>query len=252
MPETSPRSLAAALRARQSVPDLCFDRVYPAHVRVVSARYWTPVHVALLGAGWLRGAGCQRLLDVGAGPGKFCIVSCLAAGCSTLGIEQRPQLVELARAAACAYEAQADFELGTIEQIDPERFDAWYFYNPFGENAYDGADRFDNTVELSDARCARDLTIVEGWLDRAARGTCVLTYHGFGGRMPDTYALVRRQYVHGGELRLWIKRRPGRAQGFSMELGESIYSSEQLEAMAPRLSASCHRRVRELLARPFT
>lgn len=216
--------IASALREGRCIEDHAFDRVYPVHVRAVSSRFWTPVQVALTGARWLQAAGCQSLLDVGSGPGKFCTIASLAMGFVTMGVEQRPHLIALARTAANLYSAPARFELGTVEDIDPTGFDAWYFYNPFGENLYTDAERFDETVELSDDRCARDVAIVEGWLDRASVGSRVLTYHGFGGRMPDTYRLERCKYMRGGELRLWVKRRAGRARGFTSDLGDITYS----------------------------
>jgi predicted RNA methylase len=249
MPTASPHTVADMLRRRQYVRDMQFDRVYPNIVQEVSARYWTPVSVALTGAEWLRAAHCQSLLDVGSGAGKFCIVTRLAAGCAVQGIEQRPGLVQTARAAAVSYQAEVCFEQGTIEQVDPGRVDAFYFYNPFGENHYLGADRFDEEVELSNERYIRDIAIVESWLDRASRGTCVLTYHGFGGRIPDTYSLVHRKLTRGGALRLWVKRRAGRARGFSLELGDSTVSSSQLEELSHWVSSG--QEVRELLERPF-
>jgi predicted RNA methylase len=246
---TTPHALADRLRTRQYVRDMHFDRVYPKDVQAVSARYWTPVSVALTGADWLRTANCQSLLDVGSGPGKFCIIARLAAGCAVSGIEQRLGLVHTARAAALSYEAEVHFEQGTIEQVDPGRADAFYFFNPFGENHYASGDRFDEEVELSNERYVRDLAIAEGWLDRASRGTCVLTYHGFGGRIPDTYSLVRRQTTRSGVLRFWVKRRSGRAEGFSLELGDSVIRSSQIEELLHWFRST--QQVQELLDRPF-
>jgi predicted RNA methylase len=223
--------------------------VYPKNVQDVSAHYWTPVSVALTGADWLRRANCQSLLDVGSGAGKFCIVARLAAGFSVHGIEQRAGLVQTARAAAVSYEAEVRFDHGTIEHVDPGESDAFYFYNPFGENHYTRADRFDEEVELSNERYTRDLAIVEGWLDRASRDTHALTYHGFGGRIPDTYSLVRHQTTRGGALRLWVKRRAGRARGFSLELGDSIVRSSQLEELSHWFNS--RQQLQELLKRPF-
>lgn len=250
--ESSPSLIAHTLREGRCVSDSGFDRIYPAHVRAVSCRFWTPVSVALTGAQWLHTAGCQNLLDVGAGAGKFCIVASLVSGRASVGLEQREQLIATARLAARTYAAPACFELGTIDQFDPCRFDAWYFYNPFGENDYSGAERFDETVELSETRAARDVATVESWLDRAAVGTCVLTYHGFGGRMPDTYALERRLRLRGGELRLWVKRRAGRSRGFVLDAGDSIFSCEQLEDLASRSSGPRTARMHAVLARSFT
>jgi len=245
------RALAAALRRRARVSDSSFDSIYPELIQRASGRYWTPVDVALTAARWLTDMHCRNVFDVGAGPGKFCIVAKLAAALSVHGIEQRAHLVEAARSAAASYEADVAFEHGTVEAVDPGRFEAFYLYNPFGENYYTGDDRFDEHVELSATRCVRDLTSVEAWLGSAALGTCVLTFHGFGGRIPDTYRLVRSLDSDAGVLRLWVKRRAGHARGFWLELGELVMSSAQLEKLSIRLGPNSCRDLQELLERPF-
>jgi predicted RNA methylase len=245
------RSIAATLRRRARVSDSSFDCIYPELIQRASGRYWTPVNVALTAARWLTDMHCRNVFDVGAGPGKFCIVAKLAAALSVHGIEQRAPLVEAARSVAASYEADVAFEHGTVEAVDPGRFEAFYFYNPFGENYYTGDDRFDDQVELSATRCARDLASVEGWLDRAAVGTCVLTFHGFGGRIPDTYRLVRSLDSDAGVLRLWVKRRACHAQGFLLELGELVMTSAQLEELSIRLGPQSCPQLRELLERTF-
>jgi predicted RNA methylase len=251
MTVTRERSIAEALRRGWPVRDSTFDRIYPRRIQEVSARFWTPVAVSLTAARWLREGEYRSVLDVGAGVGKFCVVANLASGCVAHGIEQRPQLVEAARAAATLYEAEVHVELGTIETVDPSPFSAFYFYNPFGENHHDDSERLDDAVELSAARCARDLSQVEAWLDAAAPGTCALTYHGFGGRIPDTYDLVQTRDGESGSLHMWVKQRAGRAYGFYLEIGELVLSREQLEMLAKRLKSSCCANVRDLLDRPL-
>ncbi|HKP63005.1 MAG TPA: hypothetical protein VJV78_39990 [Polyangiales bacterium] len=251
MTKTREHLIAEALRRGWTVGDSQFDRIYPRPIQVVSSRFWTPVVVSLTAAAWLREAEHHSVLDVGAGAGKFCIVTNLASGCVAHGVEQRPQLVEAASAAAAIYGAEVNVVLGTIQSIDPAAFSAFYFYNPFGENHHTESERLDDAVELSPERCARDLACVEGWLDAAAAGTCVLTYHGFGGRIPDTYDLVRTRSSKAGSLHMWIKQRSGRASGFYLEIGELVLSSEQLETLSKRVTQSCRASVRELLDRPL-
>src|SRR5215510_7448990 len=106
---TNPVALAEQLRARKRVQDSAFDLVYPAEIRRVSSQYWTPIDVALTAAEWLAASSCKRLLDVGAGPGKFCIVSSLALGCTVTGLEQRRHLVQIGSAAAQSYGASVTY-----------------------------------------------------------------------------------------------------------------------------------------------
>jgi hypothetical protein len=199
------------LRNKQRVGDDEFDLVYPPEIRRVSATFWAPVEVALTGAEWLEAAGCRALLDVGAGAGKFCIVASLVLGQRVTGIEQRDYLTSIGIAAAAHYGAQVDYVHGTIETIDVSRFDAFYLFNSFGENFYAPDEQLDAQVELSALRRMHDVTIVQHWLDNAPAQLRLLTYHGFGGRIPSNYALLREEQKGDGYLRLWQKTQPGRA-----------------------------------------
>jgi hypothetical protein len=124
-------------------------------------------------------------------------------------LEQRSALLEAARAASSNYGASTDFKLGTLETLDPAAFDGFYLFNPFGENLYPTDEQFDAGPVLSSLRYSHDLSIFEHWLDHAPAGTCVVTYHGFGGRMPCTYELLRALPKGSDFLRLWKKVRAG-------------------------------------------
>jgi predicted RNA methylase len=244
--------VTAALRRGSLVHDALFDRVYPLHVQRVSRQFWTPVDVAIAASRWLAEIGCLAPLDVGAGAGKFCIVASLSMGRAVTGLEHRADLVDVARSAAAAYGAQVECVHGSLESIDAAQFDALYFFNPFAENLFDASDRLDDAVELSEARCFRDLATVERWLDTAPRGTCIVTYHGFGGRIPATYEIARTSRMGSDHLRLWVKRQSGPATGFFLEVDERILSSADLRVLADSLQQSEPReRVRALLERPL-
>jgi predicted RNA methylase len=201
-----PQVIAAELAAKRRVQDRVFDSVYPPDIRRVSAQFWTPVDVALTAALWLEASGCQQVLDVGAGAGKFCIVASLVLARTITGVEQRSHLVEIGRAAAAVYKASVDYIHGTIETIDAIRYDAFYFFNPFGENLYDPDEQLDKQVELSALRFVHDLSIVEHWLDKAPANTHLISYHGFGSLAPDSFRLVREVRKGDGHLQLWQKR----------------------------------------------
>jgi len=50
-----------------------------------------------------------------------------------------------------------------------------------------------------------DVLAAEQLLGRARVGTRVVTYHGFGGVMPDSYRLALRERCYSGLLELWVK-----------------------------------------------
>jgi SAM-dependent methyltransferase len=198
-------AIGSALRRGQPVIDRVFDQVFPAKVREVSSVYWTPVDVAMRAARLLTVNASSRILDIGSGVGKFCIIAA-AAGAHVRGIEHREHFVDIARDAAAKLGVQPQFHLGTLDEQDPASIDGIYLFNPFAENLSPPEDHLDETVELSDARFCRDIETAERFLNAARLGTRVVTYCGFGGAMPATYRLVRRERSS-GNLELWVKSR---------------------------------------------
>src|SRR4051812_11246359 len=77
-----------------------FDVVFPERVRRHSPHFWTPIEVAEAAASFLAPSPLVRVLDIGSGAGKFCIVGAARTGAHFSGIEQRPHLVAVARYAA--------------------------------------------------------------------------------------------------------------------------------------------------------
>src|SRR5262245_45227064 len=95
-----------------------FDRAYPLRLRRVAALYWTPVRVAELAARFLAPSPRARVLDVGAGGGKVCVVGALVTGARFTGVEHDPALVTAARAAARFHgAARVSFELGGLDAV---------------------------------------------------------------------------------------------------------------------------------------
>ena len=84
----------------RSVEDEKFDQVYPSRIRKLSALHWTPVRVAAEAAKLLVTTPATRVLDVGCGPAKFCLVGASFTDGSFTGVEQREELVAAARNAA--------------------------------------------------------------------------------------------------------------------------------------------------------
>jgi SAM-dependent methyltransferase len=197
--------LRAALHHKVPVDDGAFDAVYPRVYRVVSSCYWTPVATAQQAAAMLADAGAKRVLDVGAGVGKFCIVAALGwRTMSFVGIEQRARLVGAARRAARLLDVPARVEWGRAEEVSVAEYDGFYFFNPFLENLFDAENRLDDAVELSKERYERDVNMTREWLRMAQPGTPVVTYCALPCEMAGL-ELVEETYSNGGTLRLWVK-----------------------------------------------
>lgn len=206
-PQEDISALIQTLRATGALTDVAFDRHLPAPSRAVSSEYWTPVEVAVRAASWLQEAKVCRVLDVGSGAGKFCVLGALLCNATFIGLEQRSQLAEEATSLSARFglSKRVHFEVGQFSPLCLFEADAIYLFNPFGENLYGAEDRFDETVELNHSRYARDVKAVELALDRAPPGTHLLTYNGFGGKVPRSYQEMKVDRELPNVLRLWRK-----------------------------------------------
>jgi hypothetical protein len=203
--------------------DTAFDAVYPLAIRAVSRHFWTPVRVAKRAAQMFRQAGARRVLDVGAGAGKFVLVAAAEApDVFFVGIEQRAHLIDVAcRAQGRLQVANASFRVGDVTEPTWSTFDGFYFFNPLAENLFADGEQLDDTVELTEARFFCDVLRVERRLRAAPLGTAVVTYHGMSGRMPACYELSESERAGSDWLRLWVKRRE-RGEGFFIEVDDRV------------------------------
>jgi hypothetical protein len=186
-----------------------FDELLPLPVRAKASRYWSPLSVGRRAASRFADFGARQILDVGAGPGKFCITAASAhPELRFCGIEQRGPLVEIARDLAFRLRLpNLEFRVGNALSIPWGDFDGFYFFNPFAENIFSSESIFDEAVELSESRLAFELLRVLELLTSLRTGTVVVTYCGLGGAIPSSFDLMREEPVGSGYLRTWIKRR---------------------------------------------
>ncbi|WP_437649796.1 methyltransferase domain-containing protein [Sorangium sp. So ce362] len=190
------------------VDDGTFDALYAAPIREKSRRYWTTAEVAHQAASLFARYNARRVLDIGSGPGKFCLVAaCARPDLDFTGVEQRAHLVEAARAAAERLGLD-NVRFFRADATDPAwfGFDGFYLYNPFAENLYSADDHLDDTVELSRHRFMNEVGRVTRCLANVAMGTCVVTYNGFGGPIPSAFELMHAEPAGCDWLRLWVKQ----------------------------------------------
>jgi predicted RNA methylase len=185
--------------------DETFDLLYPEEVRRISSIHWTPVEVARLAAAFLVRKPGTRVLDIGCGPGKFCLVGALTTPGEFLGVEQRPHLCQVAEECVAKLGLpNARVRQGNIEDIDFSAFDAFYLFNPFGENLSHVA-KIDGSVALSEDLYARYTEHVAAQFARAPLGTRIVTYYGRCEEIPNTYDCVDAPPEY--ELHFWEKTR---------------------------------------------
>lgn len=199
--------VAGILRSGRVVPDETFDEIYPDLVRQASPVHWTPLRVCARIVELVRLRSEDRLLDIGAGAGKFCIAAAAMTGAQVRGIEREPQLVEVAREAARRLGVDVEIDGGEFDPHETEGVDVAYLFNPFAETILLPGRR----VPASDRfarRAAEDIASAELFLEEARPGTRVVTFCGFGGAMPDDYERRASEVWDGGALEIWVKARP--------------------------------------------
>ena len=199
------RQLAEAMQ-RDCPADRAFDQFLPERLRVVSLFYWSPLPVAQRAAEWFTDAGVRTVVDIGSGAGKFCVAAALFGRSRFIGLERRPFLVQSARALARLFDVndRVRFVDGALDAVPTPVAEAYYFFNPFGDYSF-GVERLTNMGD--EARRAHDVAAAEQLLRRAAVGTWILTFNGFGGRMPEGYDLARVDWELPAALRMWKKTR---------------------------------------------
>ena len=83
-------------------------------------------------------------------------------------------------------------------------------------------EQFDGTVELSAARFLTDVWLTEVALERAPAGFLLVTYCGFGGRVPGNYELIRSEGICADWLRVWRKTRERAGGRWYVDQGEAV------------------------------
>ena len=196
-------AVAELIRAGGDGADEALDGVFPEGFRRFRAQHATPVEVAATAAGWLAERGATRVLDVGAGAGRFCVTGALVTQMAFTGVERRPWLVEAAREVARALGAtRASFACGDVRDADWSGHDGFYLFNPFAEHHLDEDECIDLAWPRGRDGLDADVTFVEDALADAPAGTAVVTWNGFGGFLRG-YVSVRRAWVRHAWLECW-------------------------------------------------
>lgn len=204
-------ALKQRLASGHEVEDDEVDQLLPPWVSELSEVHWTPVAVAAAAAAFLTDDKRQsaRVLDVGAGAGKFCVIGAASTGARFEGVERNPTLVGVALDLARALDVDSvDFHCAAMEQLDWQRYDGLYFFNPFGEYFIeDGSNILEGQPRGWPAYVHQVRTAIAK-LYLMPPGTRVVTYHGLGATLPPGYDLVAAERYGTGILRCYIRRDP--------------------------------------------
>lgn len=191
------------LRLSIDITDEDFDAIYPGNIRSLAHKHWTPVAVAKTASEFLVGWPGSKVLDIGSGAGKFCMVGASVTKGHFTGVEQREELVELSRRLSASYFIpNVKFLHANIMSVNFRGYNSFYFYNPFRENI-DLHDRIDNAIALNARLYDIYSQYTFGQLSGLSRGVRLATYNTPITSVPRGFRLMDSLY--NGYLNLWEK-----------------------------------------------
>ena len=184
--------------------DLIFNSLYPKPIQEVAEKHWTPINVAKKAAAFLATSENEKVLDIGSGSGKFCLIAAHEHPLTTFyGVEQRRNLVDLSKELANELELEnLTFICDNICNIDFEKYDHFYFYNSFYENV-PGTQKIDSSIKYSEDLYNYYNRYLHKQLKKRPAGTRLVTYHSFGIEVPPGYKVVNTDYNE--FLKFWVK-----------------------------------------------
>ena len=197
--------ITAAKSLNLEVSDEEFNLIYPDKIREFAYHQWTPIDVAKLAAKFLAEKPGTKILDIGSGVGKFCMVGASCTQGLFTGVEQRDYLVEMSNKISSHHGLNnVRYIHANIMDVPFADYDAFYFFNAFYENL-DRAAVIDNTVERGFSFYNIYTRYVSGQLSKKQIGTRLATYWTPVNEIPDSYELKFSAFEE--RLNCWEKVR---------------------------------------------
>lgn len=191
------------LKLNSHVTDKDFDQIYPKEIRMLASQHWTSISVAKAASNFLVKKADTRVLDIGSGVGKFCLIGAVNTGGHFTGVEQRFRLFELSQRLANYYRLnKVKFIHANITSINFHKYDAFYFFNSFYENI-DHLSMIDNTVDLNVQLYRVYSLYLTTQFASLPPGTRLVTYCTPLNIIPGSYKL--QDSSHGGLVKFWEK-----------------------------------------------
>jgi SAM-dependent methyltransferase len=184
--------------------DTNFHQLYPPDIAALASRHWTPISIAKEAAAFLSVGQQPRILDIGSGVGKFCMVGAKNhPEAFFAGIEQRPQLTNIAQKIARQLKlTNTSFITGDFTKIDFSQYQHFYFYNAFYENLIDN-DAIDQTFIQTPELYNLYNRKLHNLLKKLPAGTRIASFHSSDNEMPKDYEVVG--VGSNEDLKFWIK-----------------------------------------------
>ena len=180
-----------------------FDRLFPIYVQKLSSMHWTPLNVSAVVARFLAPNANARVIDIGAGVGKFCIAGSIYSKGTFTGVEQRKNFVTIGNKVIKQLGLQrASLIHGNFTELDLSPYTGIYFYNSFHENLV-YADALDDKVEKSGELYELYSAHFIRQLIAMPVGTRLATFWLSITEIPGCYKLQESHFNN--LLKLWVK-----------------------------------------------
>jgi Methyltransferase domain len=192
------------IKAKKTVADVDFDAIFPDDIQKFTRLHFSPIEVSKHVAKFLtQKKSNAKILDIGSGAGKFCMVGSLFTDGHFTGVEQRESLHVIANEIAETHFLQkVEFILENIVNIPFGDFDGFYIFNSFYENvSFD--DNITDEINLSQPNYDTYSAYVKQELDKMPVGTRLATYFCSRSIAPDSYKLIEDTFNE--NLNFWEK-----------------------------------------------
>lgn len=191
------------LKQNIDIEDSAFNKLYSTRIRRLAERHWTPVAIAKIAADYLVDKPNKKVLDIGAGVGKFCLVGAASTKGIFYGVEQRASLIKLSKKIAEKHNVEnVEFIHSNITDISFSDYDAFYFYNSFFENV-DTSCPIDKIVVPNNELFLSYSNYVREQLNKTPKYTRLVTYWSTWEEIPESFNLEHSEL--NGVLNFWRK-----------------------------------------------
>jgi hypothetical protein len=191
------------LKANQNIEDKEFDLIYPKSFRKIAEFHFTPVAVAIKAAKYLAHSESTKILDIGSGLGKFCMIGSVVTRSFFTGVEFRKRLFTASNKIAKKYKLlQVEFIYSNVTEIDFKAYDAFYLFNSFYENI-DQSTAINDEIKMKQHLYQTYSAYVKNQLEEMPKGTRVVTYFSYMKEIPDSYKVIKLDFD--GKLKMMKK-----------------------------------------------
>lgn len=198
------------LKEDRNIPDKEFDQIFPPKIRSLSSRHWTPVLVAKIAGNFLCQDDHQKIIDIGSGVGKFCLVAgSLYPNCTFHGVDIRDSFIKLSNKIKTKHSiANVDFDCCDILETDLKEYDGIYFFNSFQEKIDDSSVMDEESAISHELFNVYTQHLYQKFLQMPV-GTRLVTYHTAEFCVPENYKMVETHLM--GNVKCYIKTKSKKA-----------------------------------------